>query len=76
MMAEAVPHAESVRYHLDWWGQCRTCRFWGGPRAKAAESGPCLNRASDLFEKPTTTSGECAQWDSFDLNAAIEVMDL
>jgi len=27
-------YEESKRIHLDWWGKCRTCRWWAGPRSE------------------------------------------
>ena len=47
-----IDRADSVRLHEDWWGKCRTCRFW----------------------QVTTTEGHCRQWDSFDVDVALETM--
>jgi len=69
----AKGHAESVRIHMDWWGKCRTCKHWSGDRG-TMKPGSCLNPASDMHEKETWTEGHCKEWDSFDVDAAIEVM--
>lgn len=66
--------ADSVEIHLDWWGKCRTCRFWRGDREKMTP-GLCAMPRSDLVNTETWTEGHCKQWDSFDLNAAVAVME-
>lgn len=74
----------SRRIHLDWWGQCRTCRFWTGNRRDAAGRGLCTNPASPHFtpetcvNDPTMTgpSGECSKWDSYDVDVALQALDV
>ena len=78
----------SRRLHKDWWGKCRTCRFWGGTdngdgsdtglstsNAPRWNDGPCLNESSDLFKQETTTDGYCGKWDSFDIDIAFGLLD-
>ncbi len=74
---------ESKRLHLDWWGKCRTCRFWDGadkisPREGREpmvqirwEPAPCTNPASPLYGQETRTEGHCKKWDSFDVDVAL-----
>ena len=65
---------ESKRLHMDWWGKCRTCRFWQGSDEIRMSPGICKNPISDLFEQETWTEGHCNKWDSFDIDTALEVM--
>lgn len=68
---------ESKQLHMDWWGKCRTCKFWNG-----ADSGkhrrwlPALyeNPESDLHGQETWTEGHCSKWDSFDIETALEML--
>jgi len=82
-----MEHAESKRIHLDWWGKCRTCRHWAGPRrdvAKAARDAfyqnthdypRCTNEQSPLYWKLVGGGGHCEEWDSFDVDVALEIME-
>ena len=77
-MSLPISHAESVRLHEDWWGKCRTCRFWHGEDEVKVREGreplvqlrwhkaPCENPASPLHGETTSTEGHCSKWDSFD----------
>ena len=75
---------ESKRLHMDWWGKCRTCRFWQGTNAGDGSGsmgnqtrwnpGLCNNPKSPLFEQETWTEGHCDKWDSFDIDVALEMM--
>lgn len=67
--------SDSGRYHVDWWGQCRSCAHWGGNR-ESMEDGTCANKESDLCGRTTTTDGECQKWSSFDPEIASKVKDL
>ena len=68
--------SEKVRLHLDWWGQCRACKFWkdSGKRENLGEH-ECECKSSDLYRKITTSSGFCKKWDTFDMEAAEIVMN-
>jgi len=76
---------ESYRLHCDWWGKCRTCRFWGGTdqgdgsgsygNSPRWNPGPCNNPDSDLYQLETWTEGHCKKWDSFDLKTALEILE-
>jgi len=81
-----VERAESIRLHEDWWGKCRTCRFWNGAdEARPREGLPplvsirwhpsrCENPRSQLHSTEADMDGSCPQWDSFDVDVALEVM--
>ena len=75
---------EAIRLHLDWWGKCRTCSFWTGPRESRLELphklplenfGKCTNPKSDLFKGSTWTEGHCKEWDTYDIEAAVALLD-
>lgn len=76
---------QSKLIHIEWWGKCRSCRFWGGTDAGDGSGslrnqarwnpGPCTNEASDMYQKETWTEGHCSKWDSFDIETAFELMD-
>jgi hypothetical protein len=69
-----VDKAESIRIHLDWWGQCRTCEFWNGDRGTGGIPwGECSNPKS--MNKRTTSDGDCKGWDSFDYEGACGALD-
>ncbi len=66
MSSEMTPE-ESKRLHLDWCGQCRTCKHWNSPVDRPVTGGfPCVNKASPLYAQETTSDGYCEKWDSFD----------
>lgn len=68
---------ESIRLHTDWWGKCRTCKHWDGKSdEKHVRWLPaiCENQKSDLFGQETWTEGHCPQWDSFDIDIALELL--
>lgn len=83
---QMISKAESMRLHLDWWGNCRTCRFWHGTDKVSSREGapdfvqprwndsPCTNPKSPLFGQECTTEGECKKWDSFDVDVALEAL--
>ena len=64
---------ESKRLHLDWWEECRTCRFWSGDR-NSIDAGNCTCQKSDLHGQVTFWGGYCPKWDSFDLDVALELL--
>jgi hypothetical protein len=68
--------SEPVRLHLDWWGQCRTCRYWQTEEREGRGSfdGECKSLSSPLRGQTTSTEGECPAWDSYDEDAALEVL--
>jgi hypothetical protein len=69
-----MDHDESKRIHQDYWGQCRTCRWWGGDRASGME-GRCTSPRSELSGSLTQRNGYCEnEWDSFDVDVALEIM--
>jgi len=72
---------ESIRIHSDWWGKCRSCRFWQGTDNNTGpikhlrwNPGLCTQPDSPLFEQETWTEGHCEKWDSFDIETAFEIM--
>lgn len=74
---------DSILIHEDWWGKCRSCRFWNGKDAKNFagritprwEPAKCENPASELYQQETWTEGHCPKWDSFDIETAFELME-
>lgn len=73
-----IDKEESKRLHLDWWGKCRTCVFWGGTDENKNlrwNPGPCNNLKSKFYEKITWTEGYCEKWDSFDIDTAFEILE-
>jgi hypothetical protein len=38
------------------------------------QPGSCNNSASELYQQETWTEGYCSEWDSFDIETALEVM--
>lgn len=86
MSAIAISRDESMRLHEDWWGKCRTCRFWHGadevrPREGTAplihlrwHDARCENPRSPLHSSSMDHNGSCPQWDSFDVDIALEVL--
>lgn len=69
-----IDREESLRLHLDWWAQCRTCRFWTGDRSDNLP-GSCGNDRSELHGKETWNEGYCPQWDTFDEDVAFYVLE-
>ena len=79
---------ESKRLHLDWWGNCRTCKHWSGRRTTDGTTGvviseeahrdlvgTCYSNAGPFYLRHTRPNGRCVQWDSFDVDVALEVME-
>jgi len=70
---------ESRRIHQDWWGNCRTCRFWSGDCVKIG-AGVCTNERSPVNQgfrlRTTQSGGKCDDWDSFDVDVALEIMEV
>ena len=72
---------ESRRIHQDYWEKCRTCRWWYGNRSGVGE-GTCTNERSEINrDRPTArfintfADGHCdGEWDSFDVDVALEIM--
>ena len=73
MIAEIDPK-ESYRIHEDWWGRCRTCIQWTGGRENLND-GQCICKKSKLYLQETSTEGYCPEWDSFDLDTAIKILE-
>jgi predicted ATP-dependent serine protease len=71
-----VTPEEAKRLLTDWWGQCRTCKHWNSTndRPNLGEFS-CFAEASELHLRRTTSSGNCPEWDAFDVNVALEVME-
>ena len=75
---------QSKLIHMDWWGKCRTCRFWQGTDVGNGDGtmsnqvrwkdGPCSNPSSDLYIQETSIEGHCSKWDSFDIETALEIL--
>ncbi len=70
-----ISKEESRRLHIDWWGKCRTCRFWASTDPRRMEPAQCTNPRSNMLNQETWTEGHCPQWDSFDIDTALEVLD-
>lgn len=80
------PYAsEAIRLHVDWWGKCRTCKWWDPVDAqreavswdeRGALTGICRGKKSVLFDVMTGPEGDCVEWDSYDVDAAIVVMEM
>lgn len=81
-----ISRDDSVRLHEDWWGKCRTCRFWHGADEAHPREGmlplvsirwhpsQCENTRSSHHSTETDMDGSCPQWDSFDVDVALGVM--
>ena len=68
--------AESHRIHLDWWGKCRTCEHWQGNREKSEPAtAKCDCGMSDRCGLRSTWDGYCKEWDSFDIDTALQIME-
>ena len=73
---------ESRRLHMDWWGKCRTCRFWNGADQIFGDNkkrlrlmpAKCENPRSTMHGEEVWSDGHCPQWDSFDIDIALEVL--
>ena len=66
--------AEHVRWHEDWWSQCRTCRHWEGDRGASWAEGKCAHASGPMSGLCTWQGGYCDKWDTFDMEAAEVVM--
>lgn len=69
---------ESRRIHLDWWGKCRTCRWYPGNREERSthpDPPRCVNEMSPFWFEGVRWSGHCGEWDSFDVDVALEIME-
>lgn len=75
--ADIMDKRESKRIHEDWWGECRTCRFWMGNRETFGNTGfdKCNNDKSDFYNQETLRSGFCKKWDSFDIDVALALLE-
>jgi predicted ATP-dependent serine protease len=78
-----ISHEESVRLHIDWYGKCRTCKFWNGASEPFKTSSrvhlrwnpsKCENSQSPLFDQVTHTGGHCEKWETFDTPGAEEAL--
>ena len=76
MSLPETPKELSVRIHYDWCNQCRTCEFWASQdRLDVLAKVSCRNKKSELFGLVTTSSGHCPEWESYDYETALEVLD-
>jgi len=72
---------ERKRILTDWWGECRTCKHWSGRRGSEIAAihrdlqGTCYNNKSSLYLRLTMRAGNCLEWDAFDTDVALEVME-
>lgn len=65
----------SQHLHIEYWGECLTCRFWTGLRHSAVQqSARCTSADSPLANQLTKSYGYCPKWDSFDIDVAFQVM--
>lgn len=64
----------SVRIHYDWLNKCRTCKHWLGDRAET-HKGKCGSLSSEFNGQETSTDGHCPEWDTYDLDTAMEVLN-
>ena len=76
-----IEKEEAKRVLTDWWGECRTCKNWSGKRVAQLGAiprdlvGTCYSTASLNYLAHTRRSGYCGEWDAFDTDVAIEVME-
>ena len=68
-----ILNSESLRLHMDWWGKCRTCDFWKGQR-KTMEDGMCDQPQGDFGGEITTSEGHCGNWETYDSEVALEIL--
>lgn len=72
---------ETKRILMDWWGACRTCKHWGGRRASQLGAiqrhlgGTCHSDKAPYYMEETQRGGTCSEWDSFDTDAALELLE-
>ena len=72
---------EKKRILTDWWGECRTCKHWSGNRGSQITKihrdlqGTCYSDKSPLYLQLTMRAGNCPEWDAFDTDVALEVME-
>lgn len=57
---------ESIRIHLDWWGQCRTCKNWSTEKGRMMIEGECRCDKSPFYSLETWRDGRCGEWETFD----------
>lgn len=57
---------ESTRVHLDWWGQCRTCKNWSTEDGRMMIEGECRCDKSSFYGLETWRDGRCGYWETFD----------
>jgi hypothetical protein len=67
-----VRRSEELRIHMDWWGKCRSCQFWLGDRETMAD-GMCNQPRGDFGGEITTSEGHCGNWESYAIEAAMEI---
>lgn len=68
---------EAVRVHFDWYGKCRTCKFWcsdNGRQVFDQKGWRCDCESSVLYNKETWWDGHCEKWETFYLDAAKEAI--
>ena len=76
MSPPETPKELSARIHYDWYAQCRTCEFWAcKDRSDVLSKASCDNKKSDMCGVVTTSSGHCKQWDTYDYETALEILD-
>ena len=82
-MEDILKLSEKVRLHLDWWGKCRTCKYWDGDRT-ILSFGNCSCKDSQFYAhkdkyiaSPICTYQDtiCEKWCSFDIEAAEIVIE-
>lgn len=76
-----IDKEETKRILTDWWGECRTCKHWSGNRGSQITKihrdlqGTCYSDKSPLYLQLTMRAGNCPEWDAFDTDVALEVME-
>jgi len=69
---------ENIRIHWDWFGKCRTCKFWISNTDRTQLEGKCSNQDSPNHLEEVWSEGYCKSWESFDpemANFVLKVVD-
>lgn len=72
---------ETKRILMDWWGACRTCKHWGGRRDSQLGAiprhlgGVCHGNKTPHYMEETQRGGGCGEWDPFDADVALEILE-
>jgi hypothetical protein len=67
---------ESIRIHWDWYGYCRTCKFWDSHEDRKKLEGRCDYEKSPNYNEEVWSEGYCKCWESFDPGIANFVVNV